>query len=86
VPKLKVASNDALQSLAGLDALAEVKPLAVYGNDALLDWQAPAKLIAVQHLELCGNDGLTSLSATNLSVDRLSVIYNDVLGDCPGPI
>ena len=84
VPKLKVRSNDALQSLAGLDALAEVKTLAVYGNDALLDWQAPAKLIAVQHLELCGNDGLTSLSATNLAVDRLSVIYNDVLGDAAG--
>ncbi len=84
VPHLKVRHNAALQSLAGLDALAAVKALEVSENDALLDWQAPAKLLAVQHLELCGNDGLTSLSAINLTVDRLTVIYNDVLGDAAG--
>ena len=69
---------------AGLDALVAVETLEVSENDALLDWQASAKLLAVQHLELCGNDGLTSLSATNLTVDRLTVIYNDVLGDAAG--
>jgi len=84
VPQLKVRHNAALQSLAGLDALAAVETLEVSENDALQEWQTPAKLLAVQHLELCGNDGLTSLSAVNLTVDRLTVIYNDVLGDDAG--
>lgn len=84
VPHLKVRGNAALQSLAGLDALVAVESLEVSGNDALLDWQAPANLLAVQHLEICGNDALTSLSAINLTVDRLTVIYNDVLGDAAG--
>lgn len=84
VPHLKVRHNAALQSLAGLDALAELKTLAVSENDALLKWQPPAQLVAVQHLDICGNDGLTSLDVTDLAVDRLTVIYNDSLGDAAG--
>lgn len=84
VPHLKVRGNSALHSLAGLDALTTLETLSIYENDGLTDWQPPPTLLAVHHLDLCANENLTSLSATNLAVDRLTVIYNDLLGDPAG--
>lgn len=81
VSALARASNWAgaiLREASGLHGLTVVDSLDVVGNGGL------QTLWGAHHLELCGNDGLTSLSAINLAVDRLTVIYNDVLGDAAG--
>jgi len=87
VGSLYIQQNPALTNLNGLAALTSLEFLFIHNNGALTDINALATLTSVGEISIGNNNVLTNLnglsSLSGVGLD-LSIVYNELLGQCAG--